>query len=83
MILARLHPHQKTALAWMVKQENKEMHGMKGGILADVSPLTSVSKPELRIPISMDQIWIRIVIVSVLDPYSSESGSSQKSQSGS
>jgi SWI/SNF-related matrix-associated actin-dependent regulator of chromatin subfamily A3 len=38
--LDRLHPHQKMALAWMVKQEMKDMHGMKGGILADVSLLS-------------------------------------------
>ncbi len=37
LLLLRMHPHQKTALAWMVKQELKEMHGMRGGILADVS----------------------------------------------
>lgn len=34
-ITTRMHPHQKTALGWMVKQELKEMHGMRGGILAD------------------------------------------------
>ena len=34
-ITTKMHPHQKTALAWMVKQEEKEMHGMRGGILAD------------------------------------------------
>ena len=36
-IKTKLHSHQKSALAWMVKQENKENKGMMGGILGDVS----------------------------------------------
>jgi len=30
-----LFPHQRVALAWMFKHENKENDGMRGGILAD------------------------------------------------
>jgi len=30
-----LFPHQRVALAWMFKHENKETDGMRGGILAD------------------------------------------------
>ena len=40
-IKTKLHPHQKSALAWMAKHENIENHGMVGGILADVSLLSS------------------------------------------
>ena len=39
-ILTKLHPHQKSALAWMVNCENKQNRGMNGGILADVSSAT-------------------------------------------
>lgn len=35
-ITTKLHSHQKSALAWMVRHENKENQGMIGGILADV-----------------------------------------------
>ena len=36
-ITTKLHPHQKSGLAWMFDHENKGYQGMYGGILADVS----------------------------------------------
>ena len=34
-IATPLFPHQRVALAWMFRHENKENDGMRGGILAD------------------------------------------------
>ena len=45
-ILTKLHPHQKSALAWMVNCENKQNRGMNGGILADVSATLSLNPKE-------------------------------------
>ena len=39
--MTKLHPHQKSGLAWMMKHEQKENQGMNGGILADVSKTIS------------------------------------------
>ena len=34
-VATQLFPHQRVGLAWMVRHENRESGGMRGGILAD------------------------------------------------